>query len=141
MIARLGWAVLAGCAAAVLGLARVLPPAAAGYGTHVALGLPPCGFLSSTGLPCPTCGLTTAFALLSRGEVRAALRVHPLGVPLYAAVVALLLVALVGLVRGRPLLPTLDRMRLDRWALLLAAALMATWLARLLARVSWAGRA
>jgi len=37
--------------------------------THRGLGLPPCTFYSQTGLPCPSCGMTTSFALLVRGDV------------------------------------------------------------------------
>src|SRR5438132_6029980 len=35
--------------------------------THMQLGLPPCNFRILTGLPCPSCGMTTSFALLVRG--------------------------------------------------------------------------
>jgi Protein of unknown function (DUF2752) len=37
--------------------------------THRGLGLPPCTFYEQTGLPCPSCGMTTSFALLVRGDV------------------------------------------------------------------------
>jgi hypothetical protein len=37
--------------------------------THRQLGLPPCTFKTYTGLPCPSCGMTTSFALLVRGDV------------------------------------------------------------------------
>jgi hypothetical protein len=37
--------------------------------THRQLGLPPCTFYDKTGLPCPSCGMTTSFALLIRGDV------------------------------------------------------------------------
>jgi hypothetical protein len=38
--------------------------------THTTMGLPPCTFYQTTGLPCPSCGMTTSFALLIRGDVR-----------------------------------------------------------------------
>jgi hypothetical protein len=37
--------------------------------THRQLGLPPCTFSEVTGVPCPSCGMTTSFALLVRGDV------------------------------------------------------------------------
>jgi hypothetical protein len=39
----------------------------------------PCTFYEVTGLPCPSCGMTTSFALLVRGDVPAALRANSVG--------------------------------------------------------------
>src|SRR5436190_1772061 len=36
--------------------------------THTQLGLPPCQFKAVTGIACPSCGMTTSFALLMRGD-------------------------------------------------------------------------
>src|SRR5262249_29719492 len=33
------------------------------------LGLPPCSFKVITGMPCPSCGMTTSFALFVRGDL------------------------------------------------------------------------
>jgi hypothetical protein len=38
-------------------------------GTHTQMGLGECGFLKYTGVPCPSCGMTTSFALLVRGDL------------------------------------------------------------------------
>jgi len=40
--------------------------------------LPPCIFHTLTGMPCPTCGSTRAFAALVDGKLFAALRLQPL---------------------------------------------------------------
>ncbi len=54
-------------------VARSLTPDASGLGTHRQLGLPGCGFSHALGVPCPSCGMTTAWAHLTRGHwIRAA---------------------------------------------------------------------
>lgn len=49
-----------------MGIAAWVTPAAGGMGTHLQLGLPPCGLVEVFGLPCPSCGYTTSFALFVR---------------------------------------------------------------------------
>lgn len=49
-------------------IARCLTPDASGFGTHRQLGLPECTFVEFTGLPCPSCGMTTSWAHLTRGH-------------------------------------------------------------------------
>lgn len=47
--------------------------------THQQLGLPPCTFYFTTGLPCPSCGMTTSFALLMHGDLLNSLRANAVG--------------------------------------------------------------
>lgn len=47
--------------------------------THTQLGLPPCNFKMITDTGCPSCGMTTSFALLVRGDVSASLRANWVG--------------------------------------------------------------
>jgi hypothetical protein len=59
---------------AVFGIAWWLQPyrddgAALTSGSHQQLGLPPCTFKELTGRPCPSCGMTTSFALFVRGDL------------------------------------------------------------------------
>lgn len=76
MRVRIG-VLLAGLALlAILATARWLTPNPRGLGTHEQLGLPPCGFYLWYGLPCPSCGMTTSWAWLARGELEAACRQH-----------------------------------------------------------------
>jgi hypothetical protein len=64
---------------AVLGVALSLKPSPRGIGTHLRLGLQPCQFERQTGVPCPTCGMTTSFAYFARGRILASLYVQPMG--------------------------------------------------------------
>ncbi len=48
--------------------------------THRQLGLPPCTFYTLTGgWPCPSCGMTTSFALLVRGDIWNSLQANFVG--------------------------------------------------------------
>jgi len=106
-----GFLVLAPCAA-VLALSAWLVPSKAGYGTHRELGLPPCAFISQTGYPCPSCGMTTAFAAMAHGRFGAAWNAQPFGMVMFAMVAALAAAGLAELVTGRDVLRNL---RLGPW--------------------------
>lgn len=91
---------LAGCLA-VLTVAVLLVPDESGMGTHRQFGGGPCGMLVMTGLPCPTCGMTTAFAHFVRGQFLRSFAVQPAGFVLAGGTVGLGVVAGVALIRGR----------------------------------------
>jgi len=74
---------------AVAAAAWSLSPRPSGHGTHEQLGLPACSFLARTGLPCPSCGLTTSLAEMARGRAGRAFHAHPFGPLLLAAVILL----------------------------------------------------
>jgi len=88
---RLTSAIVAGLALAVLVVAWVLQPSEDGLGTHRQLGLPVCGWIASANLPCPTCGMTTAFSHAADGDLLSSFRTQPLGMllALGTAIVAL----------------------------------------------------
>jgi hypothetical protein len=94
-----------------------------GMGTHKQLGLPECNFLRLTGLPCPSCGMTTSFALLMHGDVPASLRANPVGTLLAVYLLAMIPWNLAGAMRGRWLWVR----RLEPW--LLKAVIVFTTLA------------
>jgi hypothetical protein len=72
--------------AVVLGIAIKLDPYRNGrtwtQATHTQLGLPPCSFYMVTGIPCPSCGMTTSFSLLMHGDVLNSLRANWVGTSL-----------------------------------------------------------
>lgn len=98
---RLGAGALAIAVTAILVVALVLTPSPSGMGTHMAMGLPPCGFLESTGLPCPTCGMTTAFSLMAHGRPLAAFRAQPAGALLFIVALGAMVAAWRAVWTGR----------------------------------------
>lgn len=91
---------LFGCVA-VLGVAARLTPSPRGYGTHTQLGLAPCGMLITTGLPCPTCGMTTAFSYTMRGDFLHAFLAQPGGLLLALIAIATVFISAWMLITGR----------------------------------------
>jgi len=71
--------VVASGALSVLAIAAWLKPAAVGFGTHQQLGLYPCTWAAILGKPCPTCGMTTAFAHAADGDLLASFTAQPFG--------------------------------------------------------------
>ena len=68
-----------GAAAVLLLVGRLLQPSPGGVGTHEQLGLPPCGFLYFTGIPCPGCGLTTSVAYAAHLHFYESIATQPFG--------------------------------------------------------------
>lgn len=94
--------VAAGCLAVLL-LAAWLPPSPTGTGTHTrGLGLPPCNFLSTTGVPCPACGMTTSFSWFAKGNLPASLYVQPMGAILATLAAASVWAGFYIAISGRP---------------------------------------
>jgi len=93
--------VLAGCIG-LLGVAAWLRPDGRGYGTHQQLGLARCGMIITTGLPCPTCGMTTAFSHTVRGQWLRAFWAQPAGFLLALATIAAGFMSVYCIATGRP---------------------------------------
>jgi len=85
----------------VLALAVYLKPDARGYGTAEQFGTGPCGMLIMTGYPCPTCGMTTAFAHTVRGQWQQAAYVQPAGFLLALGTIVMAGISLWSVVKGR----------------------------------------
>lgn len=128
------WAGLGALAAlALLITASRLTPSPSGTGTHTQLGLTPCGFLGATGIPCPTCGMTTAFAGAANLEPRASLRAQPMGTLLALATAAGFWTLLHVALTGSRVLVLVGRLLRPRVLWVVAAAWAASWAYRIAA--------
>jgi hypothetical protein len=120
---------LAGGLLAPLVVAARLAPDARGFGTHQQLGLPTCSWPVVLGIPCPSCGMTTAFALMARADFGQAFRAQPLGALLALAAACGCIVAAGAAVSGFQLQRLFDPL-VNRWgaaALVVVAALSWLW--------------
>ena len=107
-VVRVSLLALAGVLAAVFAAAAYIHPydeagAPRTMSTHTQLGMPPCNFATLTGKPCPSCGMTTSFALLVHGDVSASLRANWVGTTICVIWAVTLVWALASGLRGRAL--------------------------------------
>ena len=87
----------------VLIIAARLTPGAAGVATHTELGMQECQFLARTGIPCPSCGMTTSFSLFVRGKILGSFWVQPMGAVLAILTTLSFWAALYIAVTGKPI--------------------------------------
>jgi len=114
---------------APLVLARLLAPSPSGHGTHVQLGFLPCTFRVVTGIPCPFCGMTTAFSWMVRGNLINALHVNPAGAILCAMLLIAALIMLLECILGKALVNTSKlRQRLRPIAIAACTTLLGSWI-------------
>jgi hypothetical protein len=90
-----------GCLAVLVTAAR-LRPSPKGIGTHTGMRLRECQFERTTGLPCPTCGMTTSFSYFVRGNLAASFYVQPMGMVLALLSSMAVWAALYIAITGRP---------------------------------------
>lgn len=120
-------------AATILGLAAYLEPSPTGLGTHTQLpAMPTCGWLVTMDLPCPTCGMTTAFAHAANGNLVAALGAQPLGAGLALATAMTLLVAGYAAVTGSRVATIFATLWGRRSAWILAVCATGAWVYKVL---------
>jgi hypothetical protein len=116
---------------ALLVTAARLTPSPRGMGTHEQLGLPPCTLVQWLGVRCPSCGMTTSWAHMTRGHLVAAFRANAGG-----ALLALLAVVcgpwlITSGVRGRWLVAPPHEIGTLAVGLLIVAVTVIDWTIRL----------
>lgn len=114
--------------AAVLATAAWLKPDPSGMGTHQQLGMFPCSLVYITGYPCPTCGMTTAFAHAVRGHVFRAFHAHPGGFVLALVTAVVGAAALSVLLTGKTVGVNWYRVSPGRVVLAIVVVLLGGWL-------------
>jgi hypothetical protein len=100
--------------------------------THRQLGLPECSFKEKTGMPCPSCGMTSSFSLFVRGDLWNSMKANWVGTLLATFCLLLIPWCFASTYLGRPVfirsieLPvsisiiTLLSLLLIRWGIVLA---------------------
>lgn len=119
----------AGCLACggVLALASWLTPSPTGEGTHTQLGLPPCGWVTAFGRPCPTCGMTTSFARAAHGQPLGAFRAQPFGLLLALGTAGAFWACLHAAATGSRVGPVYGRILTGKAIWVLAGLALAAW--------------
>ncbi|MBL9076883.1 MAG: DUF2752 domain-containing protein [Planctomycetes bacterium] len=127
VVDRVAAAIAAASVGTVVVLLAGVRPDARGHGTHEQLGLEACGWPSAYGIPCPTCGVTTAACHLVHGHVVSAFVVQPFGAVLMLLALAVGAHAAWCLLRGRSFADLLVRLPVWRWLGGLFVLLLLSW--------------
>jgi hypothetical protein len=108
-------------------MATTVTPSPAGHGTHTDMGFPACNFLNVTGIPCPSCGMTTSFAWFVRGNLLASFYVQPAATLLAAAAGMAFWAGLYVAATGKPVYRLLGRLPGYYYVLLPLGLGIAAW--------------
>lgn len=95
--------------------------------THQQLGLPECTFKRFTGLPCPSCGMSTSFAFLVRGDLGNSLRANAVGTLLALLCMAILPWSLACAIWNRAILVHSMEKALLRIIIVFLVLMMVRW--------------
>ena len=116
--------------ASVLVTAATLEPSRKGMGTHEQLGLSPCYFPERLGVPCPACGMTTSWAHLMKGNVRASAEVNLGGFMLCVTCLLCVPWFMLSAIKGRWILMRMTDGRILVFLVSWLLVTMADWLIR-----------
>ncbi|MFM1803707.1 MAG: hypothetical protein RL136_586 [Planctomycetota bacterium] len=123
----------------LLSVAWSLEPSQRGFGTHQALGLPACSWPARFGLPCPSCGMTTAFAFAAKGRFVESFVTQPMGFLLAIMAGMTLVGSAWTVVTGHSLWPVYERLWNARTAWFLGIAALLAWGYKIAAMQGWLG--
>jgi len=121
----------------LLALAAWLSPDPAGHGTHTQLGLPPCGFLERTGMPCLSCGMTTAVTHAAHGQILTAFYTQPFAAALAIVCAVLSLFSGVTTMTGASLAPLFQALIRPMTFIVVGVALLGAWGCKILATLAF----
>lgn len=125
---RFAAAVVAAASLAVLSIAAWLEPSPTGVGTHTQIvPLRSCAWIEVAGIPCPTCGMTTAFAYAADGHFVQSLLAQPMGFVLAMLTAMAFWVAVYVAVTGSPIARVFARMWRPSVVWIGAALILASW--------------
>ncbi len=126
----------------LLVVGSILTPAGSGgdaAGTHVQMGLAACGLLENSGIPCATCGMTTAVTLAAHGRLVEAFLTQPAAAVLALVAAMGALLAAWSIVRGVDLAPLLLWLFRPAAVVVVIGLVVGAWLYKIAATVSVAG--
>ena len=132
LVSQIVWLIMALVPLATLVTATTLTPDPNGVGTHTQLGLPPCGFLASTGWPCPGCGLTTSFSHMVRFQWAGAAAANAFGIALFLVSAFSIPISAMGFIKKWPVVATLERFQFEKVVVMLAFSSTIVWTVRIL---------
>ena len=115
------------CLAVLVTGAWLKPDGSQGIGTHTQLGLQRCQFEARTGLPCPSCGFTTAVSYFAHGNVIASVYVQPMGFVMALLFAAGVWVGAYVAFTGRPVYRLVNMLPDRRWLGVLLTIAVAGW--------------
>ncbi len=117
---------------AVFCAAAWIHPDPSGVGSHTQLHLPPCGFYEVFHKPCPSCGMTTAFAWIMHLHPVEAFHAQPAGVAVFLAALFLFIYLPFAWARRRPPITILEAPAFVIVTFGLIAMIMVVWVSRVL---------
>lgn len=124
---RTGAALLAAGCLAMLVIGASLDPSPSGMGTHMQLGLKPCGWLVAFNKPCLTCGMTTAVTNVAHGRFLDGFKGQPAGALLAILAATVFWGALHVALTGSRLSRVAGKLLGTRCLILAAATILGAW--------------